>query len=288
MFIYGDSPITDYNLQKKGMFVKYQKKTIDGNAKIHTHMGYEVYLFHKGNVKLIIGNQVYSPKGGDMIFIPGDTPHIPRPSQSAPYIRSVINFLDSSLEMFPHQIDTIISELFPSDGKIIHWDVSEQYEIERLISKMESELNKDEFCSDTLASITLFDLLVKAYRKTLSDKKEIRHLSQREMYVERILSVINHNINEDINLDFISFHVHMNKHYMCHSFKQVTGYTISDYIQNKRIEEAKKLLLSNKSITSIGQQVGIRNVSHFSKLFKKYTGMSPSNYRNKYYSESEN
>jgi YesN/AraC family two-component response regulator len=192
--------------------------------------------------------------------------------------------MDTHINIFPYKILEHILKLFQHDGLLIHWNLSEQCEIEKLVSGMEAELLKNEFGGETMAAAFLFELLVIAYRKIRDQNQtEYKQLTQREMYVEQILSVINRTYKEDIDLDYISNCVNINKHYMCHCFKDVTGYTISAYIQHKRMEEAKKLLqFSLKPVTYIGQCVGIGNVSHFSRLFKEYSGMTPSAYRKKY------
>jgi AraC-like DNA-binding protein len=276
---------TDIHLQNKGIFVQYQKNGIDGNGKLHFHMGYEIYLFYKGDATIIIGDQVYHPQKGDMVLIPGQVPHISKPEIGSAYIRSIIHFLDTPINMFPSKILDPVLHLFQNNGLLIPWDISDQHEIDKIVSKMNAELNKTEFGNETLAATFLFELLVIVYRKVqaMNNQMQYRHLTQQEMYVEQILSIINSRYNEEIDLDFISNSININKHYMCHCFKDVTGYTISAYIQHKRMEEAKKLLqFTSESMTHIGQSVGIRNVSHFSRLFKEHCGMTPSDFRKKY------
>ncbi|WP_462409439.1 helix-turn-helix domain-containing protein [Neobacillus sp. Marseille-QA0830] len=276
---------TDNQLQNKGIFVQYQKNGIDGDGLLHLHMGYEIYLFYKGNAKVIIGDQVYPLQKGDMILIPGQIPHISKPDKDSPYIRSIIHFLDTPIRMFPNKILEPILHMFQNNGLLIHCDINDQHEIEKLVSKMNTELNKDEFGNETMAATILFELLVLVYRKVqaMNNQSQYRHLTQQEMYVEQILSIINSKYNEEMDLDFIANSININKHYMCHCFKDVTGYTITTYIQHKRMEEAKKLLqFSPESMTYIGQSVGIRNVSHFSRLFKEYSGITPSDFRKKY------
>ncbi|WP_251551400.1 helix-turn-helix domain-containing protein [Neobacillus muris] len=276
---------TDNQLQNQGIFVQYEKKGIDGDGKLHFHMGYEIYLFHKGNAKIIIGDQVYPLQRGDMLLIPGQIPHIAKPETDSPYIRSIIHFLDTPLRMFPDKILQPIFHMFPNNGFLLHCDVNDQHEIDKLVSKMNAEINKDEFGNETMAAAFLFELLVMVYRMVQSMNKQSQylHLTQQEIYVEQILTIINSKYKEEIDLDFIANSININKHYMCHCFKNVTGYTISTYIQHKRMEEAKKLLqFSPESMTSIGQRVGIRNVSHFSRLFKEYSGITPSGFRKKH------
>jgi AraC-like DNA-binding protein len=282
---YGKYSSLDLHLQHKGIFAQYQKKGIDGNGKLHQHLGYEIYLFHEGKTTFIVGDHVYSLQSGDMIFIPGQIPHISRPDPDSPYIRSVVHFMDTHIDIFPYKLLEPVLKLFPQNGLLIHWSLSERCEIEKLVSGMEAELRKNGFAAETMTAALLFELLVIAYRKVGDSFNQTvyKQLTQRELYVEQILSIINRSYKEDIDLDYLSNCININKHYMCHCFKDVTGYTISAYIQHKRMEEAKKLLqFSLKPVSYIGQCVGIGNVSHFSRRFKEYSGMTPSAYRKKY------
>ncbi len=65
-----------------------------------------------------------------------------------------------------------------------------------------------------------------------------------------------------------------------HRMKKLLGMHFSEYLGRIRVEEAKRLLRQTRlSATAIAKRVGVADQSHFSKLFKKYTGMTPLNYR---------
>ena len=73
-----------------------------------------------------------------------------------------------------------------------------------------------------------------------------------------------------------------NNRYLCLLFRQTTGTTINHYLTTIRMEKAKELLmdLSNK-LYDVSYAVGYMNPSYFSRQFKKYTGLLPSEYREK-------
>ena len=63
-------------------------------------------------------------------------------------------------------------------------------------------------------------------------------------------------------------------------FKSATGVSISGYIQQRRLDEAQSLLRrTNLSITEVGVAVGINDSSHFARLFREQTGLTPSAFR---------
>lgn len=88
------------------------------------------------------------------------------------------------------------------------------------------------------------------------------------------------NYNTNISLAEIGEKFHMNPVYICQLFKKKMGVTLIYYINNLRIEKAKSLLLSTDlTAEQISEQVGIKNINYFFRLFKKSTGQTISQYR---------
>ncbi|AIQ70315.1 helix-turn-helix domain-containing protein [Paenibacillus graminis] len=86
---------------------------------------------------------------------------------------------------------------------------------------------------------------------------------------------------EEISLQQLSELSGLNPEYLSQLFKKETGLTLMNYIQWERIEEAKKLLAhSNAPILTIGARLTFYDQSHFIKVFKKHTGVTPKQYRN--------
>jgi two-component system, response regulator YesN len=78
----------------------------------------------------------------------------------------------------------------------------------------------------------------------------------------------------------VAEHVHLNASYFSFLFKEQTGLTYSEYIARRKLQKGKELLLmSHLSINEIAEQVGYQNSKSFIKVFKEYTGFSPSQYR---------
>lgn len=78
----------------------------------------------------------------------------------------------------------------------------------------------------------------------------------------------------------VAKHVFFNEDYLGRIFKKETGLSLSEYILTQRIERAKSLLLgSESSISEIALQCGYSNFSYFSTLFRKHTGLSPTDFR---------
>ena len=98
--------------------------------------------------------------------------------------------------------------------------------------------------------------------------------------IKEIISHIEENFSEELRLSYYSNKHFLNLSYLSHLFKVNTGLSFNTYLVNYRINTAKNLLEeTDVSVGEISQRVGYGDFSHFSKIFKKYTGKSPNEYR---------
>ncbi|MDF2870591.1 MAG: AraC family transcriptional regulator [Anaerocolumna sp.] len=98
-------------------------------------------------------------------------------------------------------------------------------------------------------------------------------------YVSRTLSYLNSNYEKDIKIEDIAVKIGVSAAYLQRLFKEQTGKTLVDKINELRIEKAKVLLeTSSLPVTDIAISVGFNNRQHFTYTFRKLTGCSPSVY----------
>lgn len=78
----------------------------------------------------------------------------------------------------------------------------------------------------------------------------------------------------------IAEHFYISPHYLSRVFKEVTGLPLTEFVNMTRIREAQRLLRqTDAKIIDIAEQVGYGNLSHFGRVFKQQTGLSPLQYR---------
>lgn len=98
--------------------------------------------------------------------------------------------------------------------------------------------------------------------------------------VEDAKSYINEHLNKPYDLEQLAAYVGVNKSYLCRRFKQREGMTMTQYAQRQRIHAAKNMLrFSRQSISSIAAYLCFHSQSHFGRIFRQFTGMSPGEYR---------
>ena len=104
--------------------------------------------------------------------------------------------------------------------------------------------------------------------------------SQPERITARVKSYIQKHYMEKLTLEAICGSLYLSPQYVCSVFKQQEGITILDYITDYRIAVAKELLLNNRyQINDVMLMVGYNDAKYFVKVFRKKTGVTPSEYR---------
>lgn len=121
----------------------------------------------------------------------------------------------------------------------------------------------------------LRQLILKAMEHAQGTKK-----TRAAKIVEEVKSYIHaHYGNEELKIEDIAKHVHVNYNHLCYVFKKETNVTINDYLTEVRMTKAKELFdRGEKVVQAIAGQVGYADANYFGKCFKKFTGISPSKY----------
>lgn len=98
----------------------------------------------------------------------------------------------------------------------------------------------------------------------------------------QVFNHINNNLEQRITIPQLAEIMCVSPDHFIRMFKQVSGMTPNKYIQQKRVERAQTLMFSSGiTLTEIARKVGIPNLSQFSKLFHRQTGISPKLYMQK-------
>lgn len=103
-----------------------------------------------------------------------------------------------------------------------------------------------------------------------------------QVLMEHIRDYVEAHYMEDITLQDAAAQIHYSDAYFCRFFKQNFDKNFIMYLSEIRIEKAKELLSDvTVNVKDVGQRVGFRDSSYFTKVFKRVTGVTPSEYRNK-------
>lgn len=105
---------------------------------------------------------------------------------------------------------------------------------------------------------------------------------QEKELVEKVKRFTENHLTENLGIEDMAESLHVSYYYLCHIFKQQTGMSINTYKNMKRIEKAiKELSLSDAKISDIASNCGFNNISYFTEVFTRFTGLSPTAFKQK-------
>ena len=150
--------------------------------------------------------------------------------------------------------------------------------------------NPNEFHFITFPKNSVYDFMVSTYAAQLVVKlseilkKEflVNDTSSKNKHIKEIQNYIEQNFTHNLNIDDIAEHMFLNKAYISRLFKSETGLTISVYINMRRVMMAKNLLLVGENAMNIFYKCGFSDYTTFYRVFKKYTDMSPEQFKKKH------
>ena len=94
---------------------------------------------------------------------------------------------------------------------------------------------------------------------------------------------VNAHLDEKLSLETVANHVGVSPYYFCKVFKQSTEMTLTEFVNRRRVEWAKRKLLNPRArVTEVAFDVGFQSISQFNRSFLKYVGESPTRYREKH------
>lgn len=137
-----------------------------------------------------------------------------------------------------------------------------------------SQFSAERACSSIQNLREWVDESLKLYERCLCNSAD------QDAAVMTVKNYVRSHLNENLTRESLAAMVYLTADYLSHLFKRETGFSLTNYIIYERIEEAKRLLAgTNQSISDIATRCGFQNISYFSKQFKRFTGVTPREFR---------
>ncbi len=155
-------------------------------------------------------------------------------------------------------------------------------ELSRTMLLLEDEYTppfREAFRVQTIRALVL-QILARLCREHGLDTDDAHRNADLLSCIKQAIGYIRTRSDEDISLDEVAKFAGLSKYYFAREFHRITGHTFVSYVNLIRCERAKQMLRENRTpIGEIGRACGFENQSYFSKIFRSYTGHTPSDYR---------
>jgi len=253
---------------------------------MHFHPEFEIYYMFNGERYYFIENKTYHIRKGSLVLI--DSMHIHKTSVSGKdyHDRFLIELNAEPFSSFFRNISGMsLSEFFARYACVLELDEQAQDWIEHRFNDIMEEAGKklDDYSVFIMLKISEILLFVRRFHsnRLISPNLSASYKAKHQM-VNEIAAFITQGDVKVKSLDDISCRFFISKSYLCRIFKEVTGFTIQDYVNIYCVKKAQQLLEQNDlSIAEISESLGYNSVTYFERVFKKYTETTPLKYRKK-------
>ena len=239
----------------------------------HYHEGaFEVVLVTSGDVRFYVGNTEFNPMVGEVHLVQPDVVHSTR---NEPMTQGEIYWLqleiggEEPLFLTRQAGRTLIDRLRAAGNAVLRLDAAWQ-----------QQLVADAF---DLAASGFFEerYRIAAYLAlflTLLAQPGSHCRPEPSPDIHRALAYVRAHVREDINLESLAEAADLSLSYFKEKFRREMLTTPRTYINQQKIELAKKLLLTSGSVTSVAEELSFDTPAYFSAVFRKFTAMAPSRY----------
>lgn len=278
--------ITQENFNPKIFYICKKKFTNPAKPlNPHKHDFIELRYVFSGSCNYILDGVSYAVKSGDIIICNPGVEHTNTFIHSKePTTEFHVGFTDIHLKNLPK------NTLYPENqSPIFYIPANHRQEFVKCCYEILSEYDSKKQINDLMIKSLVMKLLVLLIRELYPEQKSEEpqtvgyefESSNKTYVVNTIITYLTENYARKISLSKISQNMYLSPVYISKLFKEETGESPINYLIQLRLEKAKDILSNseNPSIKDIAKSVGYDDAYYFSKLFKKYYGVSPSNFK---------
>lgn len=123
---------------------------------------------------------------------------------------------------------------------------------------------------------------LKALCKISCQQVQSRQQSSAQETIQSVIRYIRSHLHLNLMVGDYAAHVHLSTSYFSNLFKKVTGMSVAAFVIQEKMEQAKLMLIEQRTISEVAESLGYEERSYFSDVFKKTIGLTPSEFRTKY------
>lgn len=252
----------------------------------HCHPEYELMYVEKGHGQCLVGDSIISYTDNTLIFFGPNLPHCMQSApeyetENSPRVNGVIIQFEKDFMhyAFSNYIQfTQINELLQHTCRGVRFSMEQLPNVRHLLQQIPAE-----------KGVTQIILILKLLQELAQQSKPVclaspnyipLPLEVANKKIEKVISFLNKRYTQNITLEEVSSYIAMNPTAFCRYFKEQTGKTFKQYILDMRIGYACKLLAADiLNISQVSLECGFESIGHFNRIFKKTTGITPTQYK---------
>lgn len=247
----------------------------------HFHDFNKIIIFISGKVVYRIEGKAYTLNPWDILLINSSQIHKPTIYNDEEYERIVLWINSSFLESYSTNTDSLFSCFNKAkDDKfnLLRLDNTSLKLIKNLVFSLDASWNDYSFCRDILCDSIFLQLMVYINRLFLKEEYSYKTNVEYDKTLQTLIEYINSNLDKNLVIENLAEFLFVSKYHLMRKFKKYTGYTIHNYILQKRLIKARSLLMQGINLNQICTLCGFESYSNFIRYFKKQYGLPPKKY----------
>ncbi|GGW47938.1 AraC family transcriptional regulator [Arenibacter certesii] len=270
--------LQEYGVKRGVSFGHYKYNEVKPGLESHQHQGaLEICYCMKGQQHYKIGDSMYELNGNDILVVPPDTIHstgkFPEDKGELFWLQILVCPSYGKLCNLPNQqSDFLLNAILERSEYIFKGAFQLKLILEKLVLQFKK---KDSILSRIMVNQLLTELLIETV--LLSQKKQ--QLSSTKK-INILDTYIVENLHRIIYVDELAKLVSMSTGYFKAWFKETAGMPPKEYVNRMKIEQAKVALQNSTTVTKVAFDLGFTTSQYFATTFKKFTGYSPSTFKN--------
>lgn len=253
---------------------------------LHAHDGYELYLCLSGRGRMLAGGRVHEVAAGSLAIIRPAALHMPRSAPKEPFHRYIVSIDKGYLEKLGETEGALggdaVTRWLPRDDDSVCWQLNARQllAVQDIFAQLERELDERKECFSLAAHSLVLQLFVALGRFREEQPAAAAGNGERKRLVEEMMGWVAEQYREILRIEALCRRFHLSRSYLHRIFKQETGLSITEYLIAYRINKAKECLESSSmSLAEVALASGFQDLSHFCRMFKRLTGVTPGHYR---------
>ena len=278
----------EYGIWVGGIFVERISRHYEyGMMRRHFHSEYEIYYLLSGERYYFIDQRTYPVTSGTLVFVNKGQIHKTSMVRDPDHERILIQMKDNNIsQLLEGTQERNLKGFFEKNSGILSLEGEDRKEVEMILKRIEAETLGGRYGAEGMVQALVAELLLYASRvqnergKKESDEGE---KPARHSKVQEVAEYISAHIQEPMSLESLADRFFVSKYYLCRIFKEITGFTVNEFINVTRVKYAASLLEREQwSITSVAEEVGYDSITYFERMFKQYLDMTPRQYKKRF------
>lgn len=244
---------------------------------LHHHDFYECYFFISGDITYLIEGKAYKLKPGDIVLINSKELHQAVINSTEPRYERIVLWISKAFMNKLSTEETDLSLCFDGTDRknVLRGNNELNKNVEKLLGKLLDMEYYKGIGKELLCKAYITEIMIHLNNQSFNETAHLGDDIKKNSLIDGMIEYITLHMEDDITIDKLSEHFYLSKFHLSREFKKYIGTTIHRYIVQKKLIEAKELIIKHTPIREVYKQCGFGDYSNFLRAFKNEYGVTP-------------